>query len=73
MSQENVDRFVEAVESWNRQDLPGVLRFMDPEIRFEPVVADVSSRAAELATGRRPDASAVSGIVSALIAGGGGQ
>jgi F-type H+-transporting ATPase subunit b len=32
-------------------------------------VADVSSRVTELATGRRPDATAVSGIVSALMAG----
>jgi len=40
---------------------------------IEAAVADVSSRAAELATGRRPDASKVNGIVSALIAGGGGQ
>jgi len=35
MSQENVDRFLEAVESWNRHDLPGVLQLLDPEIRFE--------------------------------------
>jgi len=34
-------------------------------------VADVSSRAAELATGRRPDPAAVTGIVSSLMAGGG--
>ena len=40
---------------------------------IEAAVVDVSSRAAELATGRRPDASAVNGIVSALIAGGGGR
>jgi len=40
---------------------------------IEEAVADVSSRAAELATGRRPDAAAVSGIVSSLMAGGGGQ
>ena len=33
-------------------------------------VVDVSSRAAELATGRRPDASAVTGIVASLMAGG---
>ena len=31
MSQENVDRFV----AFNRGDIPGVLRFMDPEIHFE--------------------------------------
>jgi ketosteroid isomerase-like protein len=35
MSQENVDRFSEAFKSWNRQDLAGVLRIMDPEIRLE--------------------------------------
>jgi F-type H+-transporting ATPase subunit b len=40
---------------------------------IEEAVADVSSRAAELATGRRPDPAAVSGIVSSLMAGGGGQ
>src|SRR5262249_5252953 len=40
---------------------------------IEEAVADVSSRAAELATGRRPDATVVTGIVSALMAGGGGQ
>jgi F-type H+-transporting ATPase subunit b len=37
---------------------------------IEAAVADVSSRVAELATGRRPDPAAVTGIVSALIAGG---
>jgi F-type H+-transporting ATPase subunit b len=40
---------------------------------IEEAVADVSSRAAELATGRRPDAASVSGIVSSLMAGGGGK
>jgi ketosteroid isomerase-like protein len=35
MSQENVDRFSEALKSWNRRDLAGVLRIMDPEIQFE--------------------------------------
>jgi F-type H+-transporting ATPase subunit b len=34
-------------------------------------VADVSSRAAELATGRRPDAATVTDIVASLMAGGG--
>ncbi|HEX2782252.1 MAG TPA: ATP synthase F0 subunit B [Ilumatobacteraceae bacterium] len=34
-------------------------------------VADVSSRAAELATGRRPDADTVTSIVASLMAGGG--
>jgi F-type H+-transporting ATPase subunit b len=37
---------------------------------IKEAVADVSSRAAELATGRRPDAAAVTGIVSTLMAGG---
>lgn len=34
-------------------------------------VADVSSRVAELATGRRPDADTVTGVVTSLMAGGG--
>ena len=37
---------------------------------IEAAVADVSSRVAELATGRRPDPAAVTGIVSSLMAGG---
>ena len=37
---------------------------------IQAAVADVSSRVAELATGRRPDAAAVTGIVTALMAGG---
>ncbi len=37
---------------------------------IQAAVADVSSRVSELATGRRPDANAVSQIVSTLIAGG---
>jgi F-type H+-transporting ATPase subunit b len=40
------------------------------EEHIQEAVADVSSLAAELATGRRPDADAVSGIVSSLMAGG---
>ena len=45
MSQENVDRFREATEAFNRiaaapgADASGFLRFMDPEIQFEPVQA----------------------------------
>lgn len=38
---------------------------------IQSAVADVSSRAAELATGRRPDDAAVNGIVAGLMAGGG--
>src|SRR4051794_40135393 len=45
MSQENVERFVEATEAFNRvaaspgADASDFLRFMDPEIQFEPVQA----------------------------------
>jgi hypothetical protein len=48
MSQENVDRFLEAVESWNRQDLSGVLRTMDPEVRFEHRLAALQGTYVEL-------------------------
>jgi ketosteroid isomerase-like protein len=34
MSQENVDRFVQTIEAMNRMDIPGALRFFDPEIQF---------------------------------------
>jgi hypothetical protein len=34
MSQENVDRFVKGIEAFNLNDIPGVLRFMDPKIHF---------------------------------------
>jgi len=40
------------------------------EQHVQEAVADVSSRAAELATGRRPDAATVDRIVSELMAGG---
>jgi F-type H+-transporting ATPase subunit b len=40
------------------------------EQHVQEAVADVSSRAAELATGRRPDAATVNRIVSELMAGG---
>jgi ketosteroid isomerase-like protein len=39
MSQENVDAFLEHVEAVNRADVPGALRFMDPEIQFETQVS----------------------------------
>ena len=39
MSEENVDRFAQAVESFNDSDIPGVIRVMDPEIQFEHRVA----------------------------------
>jgi ketosteroid isomerase-like protein len=34
MSQENVDRFVKGIDAFNRGDVEGLLRFMDPEIHF---------------------------------------
>ena len=39
MSQENVDRFIEATEAFNRGDVRAGLRVMDPEVQFEPVQA----------------------------------
>ncbi len=41
------------------------------EDHIQAAVVDVSSRVAELATGRRPDADAVTGVVASLMAGGG--
>jgi ketosteroid isomerase-like protein len=35
MSENNVDRFVKGIEAFNGADMPGILRFMDPEIHFE--------------------------------------
>ena len=35
MSQENVDRFKEGIERFNRGDLAGLLRYYHPEIQFE--------------------------------------
>ena len=35
MSKENVDRFKEGIERFNRGDVAGVLRYFHPEIRFE--------------------------------------
>jgi hypothetical protein len=39
MSQENVERFIEATEAFNREDVSAYLGFMDPEVKFEPVQA----------------------------------
>ena len=41
MSQENVDRFVEGIEAFNRGDLEAVVRGWDHEIRFEHRLADL--------------------------------
>src|SRR3954447_23889534 len=44
MSQENVDRFVEGIEAFNRNDIEGVLRGMDPEVKFEHRLADLQGK-----------------------------
>ena|SRR6476619_4044842 len=41
MSQENVDRVVEGIEAFNRREIEGILRFVDPEIRFEHWLAEL--------------------------------
>ena len=40
MSQDNVDRFMKGIEAFNRHDITGALRFMDPEIVWEHRLAD---------------------------------
>jgi hypothetical protein len=35
MSEENVERFKESLEQFNRDDVAGALRYFHPEIRFE--------------------------------------
>ena len=35
MSEENVDLMQEGIEAMNRRDIEGVVRGMDPEVRFE--------------------------------------
>ncbi len=44
MSQENVDRFVQGIEAFNRNDIPGVLRLMDPEIVWEHRLAELQGK-----------------------------
>jgi ketosteroid isomerase-like protein len=41
VSQQNVDLFRESIERFNRNEIPGVLRLMDPEIRFEHRMAEL--------------------------------
>ena len=41
MSQENVDRFVEATEAFNRGDAEAWLKQYDTEVIFEPQVAEM--------------------------------
>jgi ketosteroid isomerase-like protein len=52
MSQENVDRCVKAIEAFNRRDIEGMLRLMDPEIRFEHRLAALQGNLAGLAAVR---------------------
>ena len=35
MSQENVNQFMRIIQAFDRMDIPGVLRLLDPEIHFE--------------------------------------
>jgi ketosteroid isomerase-like protein len=44
MSQENVDRFVQGIEAFNRKDIAGVLRLMDPEIVWDHRLAELQGR-----------------------------
>ena len=44
MSQENVDRFVQGIEAFNRNDIPGSLRLMDPEIVWEHRLAELQGK-----------------------------
>ena len=44
MSQENVDGFGEGIETFNRNDTEGVLRGMDPEVRFEHRLAELQGK-----------------------------
>jgi ketosteroid isomerase-like protein len=39
MSEENVQRFMEATDAFNRRDFEAWLGVMDPEVQFEPVQA----------------------------------
>ncbi len=48
MSQENVDQFMKCMEAFDRMDVPGVLRLMDPEIQFEHRLADLYGSAVGL-------------------------
>jgi ketosteroid isomerase-like protein len=41
MSEENVELGTAAMEAFVRGDLPALLRCMDPEVRFEPQIAEL--------------------------------
>ena len=44
MSQENVDRFLESMEAFNRRDLDAFLAFMDPEVEFVVRLMEMEGR-----------------------------
>ena len=44
MSEENVERFVDGIEAFNRSDVPGVLRFLHPRVVWEHRLADLQGR-----------------------------
>ena len=44
MSQENVDRFLESMEAFNRHDLDAFLAFMDPEVEFVMRLMEMEGR-----------------------------
>jgi ketosteroid isomerase-like protein len=53
MSEENVESFLQVVEAFNRQDIPSILRFLDPEIVFEHRLAALQGSYAEVDGVRR--------------------
>lgn len=48
MSQENIDRFVAGIETFNRGDRPGIFRHWDREVRFEHRLAGLQGNLAGL-------------------------
>src|SRR5262245_39490383 len=41
MSEENVERFVEGIEAFNRKDVPGFVRLLDAEVVWDHRLADL--------------------------------
>ncbi len=41
MSQEKVETMRAALDAFARRDLPGMLRFMEPKVQFEPQLAEL--------------------------------
>jgi len=44
MSQENIDRFVEGIDAFNRNDIEAVLQGMNPEVKFEHRLAELQGK-----------------------------